>query len=114
MPILVDFTGYGCVNCRKMEENVWIDPEVNKMLNDDYVLVSLYVDDRKKLDKVLKTPDGTKVRNVGNKWAQFQKINFKKSSQPYYVLISADETVLNKPVAYTPDIGAYKEFLKSA
>ena len=113
MPILVDFTGYGCVNCRKMEENVWIDPEVNKILNEDYILVSLYVDDRKKLDKVLKTPEGTKIRNVGNKWAQFQKINFKKSSQPYYVLISADETVLNKPVAYTPDISAYKEFLKS-
>lgn len=111
-PILVDFTGYGCVNCRKMEENVWIDEEINKMLNEDYVLVSLYVDDRKKLDQVLKTPEGVKIRNVGNKWAEFQKVNFKKSSQPYYALITPDEQVLNTPRAYTPDIPTYHNFLK--
>jgi len=111
-PILVDFTGFGCVNCRKMEENVWIDEEINKILNEDYVLVSLYVDDRKKLDRVLKTPDGVKIRNVGNKWAEFQKINFKKSSQPYYALVTPDEQVLNTPRAYTPDIPTYKNFLK--
>ena len=113
MPILVDFTGYGCVNCRKMEENVWIDQSVNKILNEDFVLVSLYVDDRKKLENVLNTPDGTKIRNVGNKWAQFQKVNFQKSSQPYYVLISPQEEVLNQPVGYTPDIKTYTSFLKT-
>lgn len=111
-PVLVDFTGHGCVNCRKMEENVWIEEEVNKILNEDYVLVSLYVDDRKKLKQALKTPDGTKIRNVGNKWAAFQKVNFKKSSQPYYVLVTPDEQVLNTPRVYTPDIPTYKNFLK--
>ena len=77
------------------------------------MLVSLYVDDRKKLEKVLNTPDGTKIRNVGNKWAQFQKVNFQKSSQPYYVLISPQEEVLNQPVGYTPDIKTYTSFLKT-
>jgi thiol:disulfide interchange protein DsbD len=111
-PILIDFTGHGCVNCRKMEENVWIEEEINKMLNEDYVLVSLYADDRKKLAKTLITPGGVKLRNVGNKWAEFQKVNFKKNSQPYYVLITTDEKVLNTPKAYTPDITTYKNFLK--
>lgn len=111
-PVLIDFTGYGCVNCRRMEENVWIDKKINKILNEDYVLVSLYVDDRKKLDQVLKTPDGTKIRTVGNKWAAFQKVNFERASQPYYVLVTPDEEVLNKPRAYTPDIPTYKGFLE--
>lgn len=111
-PVLVDFTGYGCVNCRKMEENVWIDPVVKKMLNEDYVLVSLYVDDRKKLDQILEAPDGTKIRNVGNKWAAFQKVNFEQQAQPYYVLVSPDEKVLNQPRAYTPDIPTYTAFLQ--
>ena len=111
-PVLVDFTGYGCVNCRKMEENVWIDEKVSKILNEDYVLVSLYVDDRMKLDQILKTPDGTKIRTVGNKWAAFQKVNFEKASQPFYVLVTPDEQVLNTPRAYTPDIPTYKGFLE--
>lgn len=111
-PILVDFTGYGCVNCRKMEENVWIDPSINKILNEDYVLVSLYVDDRKKLPQTLVTEDGTKIRNVGNKWAAFQRVNFNKLAQPYYVLITPDEQVINVPRAYTPNIPTYEAFLR--
>ncbi|MGH1338425.1 MAG: cytochrome c biogenesis protein CcdA [Aureispira sp.] len=111
-PILVDFTGYGCVNCRKMEENVWIDPSINKILNEDYVLVSLYVDDRKKLPQTLVTEDGTKIRNVGNKWAAFQRVNFNKLAQPYYVLITPEEEVINVPRAYTPDIATYEAFLR--
>ncbi len=111
-PILVDFTGYGCVNCRKMEENVWIDSTINKIINEDYVLVSLYVDDRKKLPTTLVMEDGTKIRNVGNKWAAFQKVNFRKVSQPYYVLITPDEEVINTPRAYTPVIETYESFLR--
>lgn len=112
MPLLVDFTGYGCVNCRKMEENVWIDSTVNRLINDKYVLVSLYVDDRKKLPQTLVTEDGTKIRNVGNKWAAFQKVNFNKLSQPYYVLVTPDEEVINVPRVYTPNIKTYESFLR--
>ncbi len=111
-PLLIDFTGHGCVNCRKMEENVWIVPKINKMLNEDYVLVSLYVDDRKKLPQTLTTADGTKIRNIGNKWAAFQRINFEKASQPYYVLITPEEEVINTPRAYTPDVDTYEGFLR--
>ncbi|MCH2023380.1 MAG: thioredoxin family protein [Saprospiraceae bacterium] len=111
-PVLIDFTGYGCVNCRKMEENVWIDDEVSKILNEEFILVSLYVDDRQKLEQTLEGPNGTKIRNVGNKWAAFQEVNFDRQSQPYYVLVSPDEKVLNTPKAYTPDIPTYTRFLK--
>lgn len=111
-PLLIDFTGYGCVNCRRMEENVWIDPTINKILNEDYVLVSLYVDDREKLPQTLVTEDGTKIRNVGNKWAAFQRVNFDKLAQPYYVLATPDEEVINVPRAYTPNIKTYEAFLR--
>lgn len=111
-PILVDFTGYGCVNCRKMEENVWIDEEVNRIINEDYILVSLYVDDREKLEKTLVDKNGQKLRTVGSLWATFQLVNFEKQSQPYYILISPNEDVLNSPRAYTPDIATYKGFLE--
>lgn len=111
-PILVDFTGYGCVNCRKMEEQVWIDEEVNRIINEDYILVSLYVDDREKLEKTLVDKTGQKLRTVGSLWATFQLVNFEKQSQPYYVLISPNEDVLNSPRAYTPDIAIYKDFLE--
>ena len=110
-PVLLDFTGFGCVNCRKMEENVWVKEDINKLLNEDYILISLYVDDRKKLDQVLEGPNGDKIRNVGNKWAAFQEVNFGTQSQPYYVLVSPDEQVLNKPTAYTPNVEEYKDFL---
>ncbi|MCP4439894.1 MAG: DUF255 domain-containing protein [Aureispira sp.] len=111
-PVLVDFTGYGCVNCRKMEENVWVDEEVNRIINEDYILVSLYVDDRKKLEKTLVDKNGQKLRTVGSLWATFQLVNFEKQSQPYYILISPNEDVLNSPRAYTPDIATYKGFLE--
>jgi thiol:disulfide interchange protein DsbD len=111
-PLLVDFTGHGCVNCRKMEDNVWTIPEVNDIIRNEYVLVSLYVDDREKLDKTLITPSGKKLRNVGNKWAEFQDVNFKIQSQPYYVLVNTNEQVLNTPVPYTPDAEEYIDFLE--
>jgi len=112
-PILLDFTGYGCVNCRRMEDNVWSDPEINDIITDKFVLTSLYVDDRKPLEEpFISSFSGKKMRTVGNKWADFQAIHFGRNSQPFYVLVSPDGRVLNTPVAYTPDKEAYKAFLE--
>ncbi|MFK7933527.1 MAG: protein-disulfide reductase DsbD family protein, partial [Saprospiraceae bacterium] len=112
-PILLDFTGHGCVNCRRMEDQVWGEDGVYELISDEYVLVSLYVDDRKKLDEPYVSDfDGKKKRTIGNKWADFQAKHFDKNSQPYYVLVSEDGTVLNKPRAYTPDKEEYQNFLE--
>ena len=106
-PILLDFTGWACVNCRRIEENVWTDPEIFKIINEEFILISLYVDDRKDLDPenqiTLKYKSGkTKfIKTIGDKAATFQAINFKSASQPYYVLISSDLRILNKPIQYT-------------
>ena len=117
-PLFVDFTGYGCVNCRKMEEQVWNKSNILGMLQDDYVVVSLYVDDKARLfpddkfDYLLDPNTGDKMRTVGDKWGSFQVNNFDVSSQPYYVLMSNDgSTLLNKPVGYTPDVEEYRKFL---
>ena len=117
-PILLDFTGWACVNCRKMEENVWSDPKVYKLLNEEYILISLYVDDNEKeLPKeeqfdFLK-PNGKvkKIKTYGNKWATFQAINFKSASQPYYVFLSPDLEIFNRVEQYT-DIDTYYKWLK--
>jgi len=117
-PILLDFTGWACVNCRKMEENVWSQPEVFNLLNEDFVIISLYVDDRKELPKgqkfEFKYPNGRikTVKTIGEKWATFQSLNFTSASQPYYVLMSADETILNSPIQYT-NAKTYKDWLQS-
>lgn len=112
-PILLDFTGYGCVNCRRMEDNVWSKPEINSLITDKFVLISLYVDDRKPLEEeYTSTFSGKKMRTVGNKWADFQAIHFNTNAQPHYVLVAPDGKVLNKPVAYTPDVEEYKAFLE--
>jgi len=106
-PILLDFTGWACVNCRRIEENVWTDPEVYSLINDNFVLISLYVDDRKELDVKdfirLKYKSGKEkiIKTVGEKGATFQAINFKSASQPYYVLLDNDLRILNKPIQYT-------------
>jgi len=110
---MVDFTGYGCENCRKMEDQIWIKDKINAYINEDYVLVSLYVDDRTKLPKVLKTANGDKLRTVGNLWTTFQIVNFKANSQPLYVLMDPrDEQVLNKPVGAEFDEEVYGDFLQ--
>lgn len=118
-PILLDFTGYACVNCRKMEENVWPIDKVYEQLKEEYILVSLYVDDKSELPEVQKIEveraNGTKrkLRSVGNKWAHFQAQRFQTNTQPYYVLLSPDgKTILNKPVGYTPNDEDYAEFLR--
>jgi len=112
-PLLVDFTGKACVNCRKMENMVWSDQTVKGMLTNDYILVSLYVDLRKDLDEpyISKTTQ-KKIRTVGQKWADFQLERFQQQGQPYYVLLDADENQLNDPKAYDPSISSYVDWLK--
>jgi thiol:disulfide interchange protein len=114
LPIMIDFTGFGCVNCRKVEENVWVDENVKRILSKDYVLISLYVDDRKTVDTYLSPYSGRKIRNVGNKWADFQEHFFKEQSQPLYVLADNDGTVLHKPIGYAEakNIDDYVSFLQ--
>ncbi|MTB52501.1 protein-disulfide reductase DsbD [Lewinella sp. W8] len=119
-PVMLDFTGYTCVNCRKMEENVWSEDRIKRILSDDYVLISLYVDDRKALPEAehqeVDRMDGTgrtrTIDEVGEKWQYLQQSVFSKASQPYYVLVSPEGTTLNPPVAYTPDVAEYENFLK--
>lgn len=113
-PIMLDFTGWSCVNCRKMEENVWVEPEILNIIREKYVLISLYVDDKTDLPKaeqIVSTCTGKKIRTIGNKWSEYQTCNFKTNTQPYYVLMSNKGTVLNTPVGYTPDVETYKNFL---
>lgn len=115
-PILLDFTGWACVNCRKMEENVWSEPEVYTLLKEDYVLISLYIDDRKELsseeqfDYKYESGRVKTINTVGEKWGTFQTINFNSASQPYYVLLSADLEVLNSAIQ-SEDSEVYREWL---
>ena len=117
-PVLLDFTGWACVNCRKMEQNVWSEPEIYNLLKDNYVLISLYVDDRKELPEAqqfsFKYDSGRvkKISTVGQKWGTFQTINFNAASQPYYVLMSPDLEILNSSIQYT-DIATYEQWLKT-
>ncbi|MFV9550879.1 cytochrome c biogenesis protein CcdA [Algibacter sp. PT7-4] len=119
-PIMIDFTGYACVNCRKMEEHVWPLEKIDNYLRNEYVLISLYVDDKKELPEDEKVEvnrvNGGKrlLKNYGHKWANFQTQFFKSNSQPYYVLLNSDGTqVLNEPVGYTPNENDYAAFLES-
>jgi thiol:disulfide interchange protein len=117
-PLLLDFTGWACVNCRKMEENVWTQPEVYNYIKENFILVSLYVDDREKLPLEQRftytTTDGKQKQliTVGDKWATFQAENFNQVTQPLYVIMDTSERLLNHPVGYTPDAKKYVEWLK--
>ena len=114
-PVMLDFTGWSCVNCRKMEENVWIKPGVEDLIDDDYVLISLYVDEKKKLPKderYVSDFSGEKITTVGGKWSDFQASRFRANSQPYYVLLDHQGDKLLDPKGYTPDAEAYQDFLK--
>jgi thiol:disulfide interchange protein len=120
-PLFVDFTGYGCVNCRKMEETVWHKPGVIEHLKNDYVVVSLYVDDKERLfpnnkfEYLLDPRTGDKMRTVGDKWSAFQVNNFAMTAQPYYVLMDNDgKTLLNRPTDYNggKEVAAYSAFLQ--
>jgi len=118
-PILLDFTGLACVNCRKMEEQVWSKPEIYELIKEDYVLISLYVDDDAKLPEekqfIYEKPEGgsKSIETVGSKWATFQTVNFKNNSQPYYVLMTSDYKLLQTPIGYEPDPQKFKEFLEA-
>ncbi|PWL38739.1 hypothetical protein DKG77_10865 [Flagellimonas aquimarina] len=117
-PILLDFTGWACVNCRKMEENVWSDSKIYPLIKDEYVLISLYVDDRKELPDTEKFDfkyDSGRIKTietVGQKWGTFQTINFNAASQPYYVLLSPNLEILNDAVQYV-DTDEYEAWLRS-
>lgn len=113
-PILLDFTGHACVNCRKMEEFVWSDPKVLSVLKNDVVLISLYGDDKRELPEKEQyvSKKGNKIKTIGAKWSDFQITRYESNARPLYVLIGTDEKKLNEPIAYTPDIDAYDAWLK--
>ena len=115
-PVMLDFTGYGCVNCRKMELAVWTDPKVSDIINNDYVLITLYVDNKTPLSSPVKIMEnGTKrtLRTVGDKWSYLQRVKFGANAQPFYVLIDNEGKPLNKSYSYDESIPKYIEFLQT-
>ncbi|MGS0524397.1 cytochrome c biogenesis protein CcdA [Zobellia nedashkovskayae] len=115
-PIMIDFTGHACVNCRKMEMNVWVQPKVLQKLKNDVVLISLYVDDKRELAAIdivdSKLKPGKKLKYIGQKWSELQTIKYKANTQPMYVLMDHNEENLIEPVAYTPDGEEYNAWLE--
>jgi thiol:disulfide interchange protein len=115
-PVMIDFTGHACVNCRKMEQNVWAKDKVLPILKNDVVLISLYVDDKRKLtdgeEIESKLRPGKKLKYIGQKWSEFQTIKYGTNAQPFYVLMDQNEENLIDPVAYTPDVDEYYNWLK--
>ncbi|MDR6301109.1 protein-disulfide reductase DsbD family protein [Mesonia maritima] len=114
LPILLDFTGYACINCRKMEERVWSEPQILGKLKKELVLISLYVDAKEKLpedERYTSKTTGKRIRTIGNKWSDFQIKNYGANAQPYYIILNHDEEMLNSPIGYTPDIEEYEAWL---
>ncbi|MDO6817999.1 protein-disulfide reductase DsbD [Zobellia sp. 1_MG-2023] len=115
-PVMIDFTGWACVNCRKMEQNVWPKPKILSILKNEVVLISLYVDDKRPLEghevTDSKLKPGKKLKYIGQKWSELQTLKYKANSQPFYVLMGHDEQNLLAPVAYTPDADEYYAWLK--
>ncbi|MGB0890921.1 MAG: protein-disulfide reductase DsbD family protein [Flavobacteriaceae bacterium] len=115
-PVMIDFTGHACVNCRKMEQNVWVKPSILKKLKNDVVLISLYVDDKRRLkeDEITdsKLRPGKKLKYIGQKWSEMQTIKYKTNTQPFYVLMNHNEENLNTPVGYTPNVKEYNNWMK--
>ena len=115
-PVMLDFTGYGCVNCRKMELAVWTDSKVSDIINNDYVLITLYVDNKTPLTspvKVIENGRERTLRTVGDKWSYLQRVKFGANAQPFYVLIDNEGRPLNKSYSYDEDIPKYIEFLQT-
>jgi thiol:disulfide interchange protein len=118
-PLLIDFTGWACVNCRKMEENVWTRKQVRELIEENFILVSLYVDDRKNLPKseqfIHTAADGSRktIQTIGDLYSTMQSENFKNASQPLYVILNGDEKLMNLPVGYTPNELEYANWLSS-
>ena len=115
-PVMLDFTGYGCVNCRKMELSVWTDMKVADLINNDYVLITLYVDNKTRLPEPIKVMENGKertLRTVGDKWSYLQRVKFGANAQPFYVLIDNEGKPLNKSYSYDEDIDLYIDFLQT-
>lgn len=115
-PVLLDFTGHGCVNCRKMENAVWINPQVKEIIDNDYVLISLYVDEKAPLAEPIKVVENGKertLRTIGDKWSYLQRVKFGANAQPFYVLVDSEGTPLNKSYSYDEDVPKYIDFLKT-
>ena len=112
-PVMLDFTGWSCVNCRKMEDNVWSDPKVLKRLRENYVIISLYVDDKTPLPEQERytASSGKEIITTGNKWSDMQRTKYQTNSQPYYVLLDNNGKILAKPRGYTPEKEVYTRFL---
>ena len=115
-PVMLDFTGYGCVNCRKMELAVWTDSKVSQMIQEDYVLITLYVDNKTPLPEHIKVMENGKertLRSLGDKWSYLQRVKFGANAQPFYVLIDNEGNPLNKSYSYDEDVNKYIEFLQT-
>jgi thiol:disulfide interchange protein DsbD len=115
-PIMIDFTGFGCVNCRKMEAAVWTDESVKSIITDDYVLIQLFVDDKTPLAEpieVVENGQPRKLRTIGDKWSYFQRTKFGSNTQPFYVLLDNNGQPLNSAYSYDEDIEKYIEFLNT-
>ncbi|MFV8225102.1 protein-disulfide reductase DsbD family protein [Christiangramia aquimixticola] len=116
LPVLLDFTGHACVNCRKMEERVWSEAPVLDVLKNKLVLISLYVDDKRDLpesEQYVSKTTGKEIETIGNKWSDFQITRYKANAQPYYVLLDHDEENLLPPIGYEPDADNYLQWLES-
>ncbi|MGL4519355.1 MAG: protein-disulfide reductase DsbD family protein [Phocaeicola sp.] len=115
-PVMLDFTGYGCVNCRKMEASVWTDDKVSRLINDDYILITLYVDDKTPLPEHIKIMENDKertLRTVGDRWSYLQRIKFGANAQPFYVLLDNEGNPLNKSYSFDEDVNNYINFLET-
>lgn len=114
-PVFLDFTGHTCANCRYLEKTAWQDSEVRRYITEEYVLVSLYTDDRMDLPQVETTASGKKLRSVGDKWIQYQINTYNSNAQPYYVLLDHDNTNLTPPTGFNPplDVQTYRDFFKN-
>lgn len=115
-PVMIDFSGFGCVNCRKMEASVWTDPRVKHSLENDYVLITLMVDDKEKLPEVIEVEENgktTKLKTIGDKWSYLQRHKFGTNSQPYYVLLDNAGNPIGPSYAYDENVDKYLNFLKT-
>jgi thiol:disulfide interchange protein DsbD len=115
MPVVVDFSGFGCVNCRKMEASVWTDPKVKELLKKDFVLISLFVDDKTKLSKpysVIENGNSTEIETIGDKWSYLQRSKFGANAQPFYVMLDNEGKPLNKPFTFDENPEHFLNWLK--
>jgi thiol:disulfide interchange protein DsbD len=114
-PVLIDFSGYGCVNCRKMEASVWTDPRVKSLIDDEFVLITLMVDDKTKLPEIIEVEENgrtTKLKTIGDKWSYLQRHKFASNSQPFYVVLDTNGKPLSPSYAFDESIDNYVEFLQ--